>query len=145
MGGVFLRQPTGTVARVAPLINVEESASGVAAYITILQVAGTSQTGISGQGPVRVDTKIMNVTKTQTLQGSSADITIYLNGDSAARGWENILKELRFQSGVSDTECLIYRDPGNVVRIELRGANNFVSYRYVYNTISVQSIASPVS
>ncbi|MCQ1538863.1 hypothetical protein FTO68_07695 [Methanocalculus taiwanensis] len=142
MGGVFLKQPSGTVARVSPLINFETSGT----FIALLELAGAGQIGLSGQGPVRVDTKMTNRTESYSLIPAPAtpysNITIYLEDESVARGWENALKELRFQSGVSSGACNIYRNPTDVVRIDLQGGPEKIQYRYIYYTISVQSIAT---
>ncbi len=142
MGGVFLKQPSGTVARVSPLINFETSGT----FIALLELAGAGQIGLSGQGPVRVDTKMTNRTESYSLIPAPAtpysNITIYLEDASVARGWENALKELRFQSNVSTAACNIYRNPTDVVRIDLQGGPEKIQYRYIYYTVSVQSIAT---
>ncbi|HIJ06851.1 MAG: hypothetical protein XE11_0410 [Methanomicrobiales archaeon 53_19] len=142
MGGVFLKQSSGTVARVSPLINFETGGT----FIALVELAGAGQVGLSGQGPVRIDTKMTNRTQSYSLIPAPAtpysNITIYLEDANVARGWENALKELRFQSGVSSGACTIYRNPTDVVRIDLQGGPEEIQYRYIYYTISVQSIAT---
>jgi hypothetical protein len=137
LGGVFLHQPSGTVARVAPLINFGTSRTD----IIIIQIASIGSSGISGQGPVRVDTELTNVGAEGSATGS---IHLVLQDISEARGWENILKETRFKSGLNSTTCDITRT-GSTVNVTLFGGPSNIRFQIVNYTVSVQSIATGVS
>ena len=137
LGGVFLHQPSGTVARVAPLINFGPSRTD----IIIIQMASIGSSGISGQGPVRVDTELTNVGAEGSATGS---IHLVLHNISEARGWENILKETRFKSGLNSTTCDITRT-GSTVNVTLFGGPSNIRFQIVNYTVSVQSIATGVS
>jgi hypothetical protein len=135
MGGVFLRQPTGTVARVAPLINFKLEGTD----IVIVQISSGAESGISGQGPVRVDTELNTVFKSTT----NMPITFELRNENAAKGWEKILRERRALANLTINNVNISQSGSNV-GVSRPDGNNTVSYRIVELVVSVQSVASGV-
>jgi hypothetical protein len=136
MGGVFLRQPTGTVARVAPLINFNLEGNDAA----IVQISSRAKSGMSGQGSVRIDTELNHVT---TDISGSMPITFELRDEFAAIGWEKILKERRALAGLN-TDNVIITQSGSNVSVSRPDGNITLTYNIVEFVISVQSIASGI-
>ncbi len=128
MGGVFLKQPSGTVARVMPLIFFPSAND---AEIIIVRLDGGGESGLSGKGAVRIDTKLNSA---QSGSGSlgGGNIKFILSDENAARGWENMLKEQGYP-----TPSRV----NNEVTVTLSGD---IQYRFANYTVSVQSIASLV-
>ncbi|MDO9540002.1 MAG: hypothetical protein Q7J09_08380 [Methanocalculus sp.] len=128
MGGVFLRQQTGTVARVMPLIFFPSEND---AEIIIIRLDGGGESGLSGKGAVRIDTKLNSAQSEPGFLGGG-NIKFILSDENAARGWENMLKEQGYP--------LPYR-VNNEVRVTLSGN---IQCQFANYTVSVQSIASLV-
>lgn len=128
MGGVFLRQQTGTVARIMPLIIFPSEND---AEIIIIRLDGGGESGLSGKGSVRIDTKLNSA---QSEQGSlgGGNIKFILSDENAARGWENMLKEQGYP--------VPFR-VNNEVTVTLSGN---IQCEFANYTVSVQSIASLV-
>ncbi|WP_460372643.1 hypothetical protein [Methanocalculus sp. MC3] len=136
MGGVFLRQPAGTVARVAPLINFNLEGNDA----VIMQISSRAKSGMSGQGPVRIDTELNHVT---TGIPGTLPVTFELRDEFAAIGWEKILKERRALAGLN-TDNVIITQSGSTVSVSRPDGNNTLIYGTVDLVISVQSIASVI-
>ncbi len=138
MGGVFLRQQTGTVARIAPLISFYDIGQDrIRADIVFLKIDAGGQSGISGQGPVRVDTTLRNVIDEEILPsppGAEPVIELILSDNNAAKGWRNILKE----RGAPDPVLA-----NNVITIDL-DEDDEIQFRYANFSISKQSVATLV-
>ena len=135
MGGVFLRQPTGTVARVTPLIHFSQNHT----EIVIVQIASTSSSGLSGQGPVRVDTELNSVVE---FPSTTMPITFELRDENAAIGWEKILKERRGLAGLTNVDIV---QTGTTLTLSRPLGADSVRYRIVELVVSVQSVASGAS
>ncbi|MCP1715005.1 hypothetical protein J2T58_000853 [Methanocalculus alkaliphilus] len=139
MGGVFLRQPAGTVARVAPLIHFSQDHT----EIVIVQITSRRASGMSGQGPVRVDTELNRADK--ILTEGTMPIIFELRDANAAKGWANILKERRELADLTTSNVSIDLPPNDkVITITRPDNKNDVSYHIVELVVSVQSIASGV-
>lgn len=144
-GGVFVKQQSGTVARIAPLFGIRQVGNNLDIDLTIIQIAGVAQTGISGHGPVRIDTTFRGVTKQVIPSGSTGQIIIRCKDDDDARAWVNILNDIRISSAVSTDYCLINRDPATVVNMYLNPndlADNVNMNLYAANySVSIQSVS----
>ncbi len=136
MGGVFLRQPAGTVARVAPLINFNLEGNDAA----IVNISSRAKSGMSGQGPVRIDTELNHVT---TGISGTMPVTFELRDEFAAIGWEKILKERRALAGLN-TDNVIITQSGSTVLVYRPDGNNTLTYNIVELVVSVQSVASGI-
>lgn len=145
MGGVFVKQQSGTVARIAPLFGIRQVGNNLDIDLTIIQISGVAQTGISGHGPVRIDTTFRGVTKQVIPSGSTGQIIIRCKDDDDARAWVNILNDIRISSAVSTDYCLINRDPATVVNMYLNPndlADNVNMNLYAANySVSIQSVS----
>lgn len=145
MGSVFVKQQSGTVARIAPLFGIRQLGNNLDIDLTVIQIAGSGQTGISGQGPVRVDTTFRGVTRPIIPAGSTGHIIIRCKDDDDARAWVNILNDIRISSAVSTDYCLINRDPATVVNMYLNPndlVDNVNMNLYAANySVSIQSVS----
>ncbi|MBR1368017.1 hypothetical protein RJ53_00320 [Methanocalculus chunghsingensis] len=143
MGGVFLKQPNiGTVSRVAPLINFKKDAGLIDIYITVIQVVEGGRAGISGQGPVRIDTELDSVIEYEPLSNSDVRIEFYLTDLKDAEGWWKTLREERIQAGLTESECPITLDQSiKIVSIDPQLTTG-IHYRTVRYNVSLQSVAT---
>lgn len=131
MGGVFLRQQSGTVARVMPLIIFPTANN---ARIIIIRLDGGGESDLSGKGAVRIDTRLDSVQTVWKSESDGGTITFVLSDENAARGWENMLKEQGYPSPIR----------GGTFNNEVEITLSDIQYRFTNYTVSVQSIASLV-
>jgi hypothetical protein len=126
MGGVFLRQPTGTVARVAPLVTIDNDENHAQIYITNISIKGVNR--VSGQGPFRVDTKLIASDGPHEV---NEDIELTLSDGKAAAAWGSYLRELGRVEAIP---------VGNIVIVSV----DSVEYTVLEYQLSFQSVASIV-
>ncbi len=136
MGGVFLRQETsdsnGTVTRLAPLITYNSLANS--ATLTFIRIHGIGDDEVSGKGPIRIDTTLESKGSVVNLDPPGSGkvvLTFVVSDDSAARGYENYLKEI-------GNPTLNISKTGNKVSIRL----DTLTYSEAEYGISLQSVAS---
>jgi hypothetical protein len=143
MGGVFLRQEGGTVVRVTPLIGLTNYTDGsIGVRITPATIGGSGQSSISGQGPVRVDTRLDTASGGTSYTGANMSVILTLRDERTAIAWENVLKEIRFSRGIPVSNCIITRSPVNVITIDVVASPVRVTIIPAKYTVSLQSIAT---
>ncbi len=118
MGGVFLNQTSGTVARIPPTIVVEKDPLRLnLTPINILPAVGTAE--FSGSASTRIDTRMM--TEITYIDGiySRVNLTLILRDSNAAKAWEDSLIERRYENNIPVTNYTISRPPipGNTIHI----------------------------
>ena len=153
MGGVFLQQEGGTVARVAPLIDLKNlNGTHIGLDITLVNISGGGLVSISGQGPVRVDTRMDSASRTESYFETNMSVILNLRNESTAIAWENVLKEIRYSRGIpqppnSTMNCTIFRDNSTVtMNIRSFPVQSKATIYYPANyTVSLQSIATGVT
>lgn len=93
-GAVFLSQEGGTTVRVAPPLSVYNNTDKVSVYITPVNITGSAH--IAGSGPVRIETRLLNITPYESLTGNYPWVNISIDaGDEEgyARAWERVFLE----------------------------------------------------
>ena len=144
MGGVFLMQEGGTVVRVAPLVGLTNYTDGsIGVRITPVAIAGSGQSSISGQGPVRVDSFLNTATVSASYTGSNMSVILTLRDDRTALAWETALREIRFSRGIPVSSCIISRS-ANVVTMDITAPTVRVTIIPANYTVSLQSIATGI-
>jgi len=138
MGGVFLRQPTsdgnGTVTRLAPLITYNTNDNS--ARLTFIRIHGIGDDEVGGKGPIRIDTTLESKGSWTNLDPPGPRevvLTFVLQDESAAKGYENYLKEI-------GNPTLDISRTGNMVTIRL----DILTYSEAEYGITLQSVASLV-
>ncbi|HIH26433.1 MAG TPA: hypothetical protein HA256_00245 [Methanoregulaceae archaeon] len=150
MGGVFLRQEGGTVARVAPLVGLTNYNGTIDFDITLARIQESGLVSMSGQGPVRVDTRLDTASDSTLYTGSNVTVTLNLSDSNAAIAWETILKEIRSSRRVptpstnATHHCDIYRTGSNVTMYVRASPVRLTVFPANY-TVSLQSIATGVT
>jgi len=152
MGGVFLQQEGGVVARVAPLVSLSNMTSSEAPNEIRVSVApagiiGGGLVNISGQGPARVDTYLDTASYPASYSGTHVNITLSLSNPARARAWENVLREMQYSRGMpkpSDNpirNCSVSRS-GSVVTMYVRASPVRLTVFPANYSVSLQSIAT---
>jgi len=150
MGGVFLQQEGGTVVRVAPLIDLKNYGTYIDLDITPLNISGGGLVSISGQGPVRVDTRLDTASGSARYPGTNMSVILTLRDARTALAWESVLREIQISRGIPPTNptmnCTISRS-GSTVTMTIRSSNqsNVTIYYPANYTVSLQSIATGIT
>ncbi len=152
MGGVFLNQTTGTVALITPEVSVyrvNDTIIGLRITPVIINASGVA--GFSGSSNVRVDSRLKAPAGYGRDYGlddtfTQVNLTFILRDVAAAKAWQTVLNETRFEQGVPSVNCGISRpeNPGNrvfmnvspLVRLKVYPANFSVSVQPIGSVLS---------
>ncbi|KUG14635.1 hypothetical protein ASZ90_015721 [hydrocarbon metagenome] len=150
MGGVFLRQDRGTVTRVAPLIGLSGVESGsVRIQLIPVNISGGGQTSFSGQGPVRIDTRLTSGGYEKQQVNQNIWINLTLRNDETARAWANSINETWFLGDITNcVGCTRQYTPGSKsfnISIPSQNPNVELILIHANYSVSLQSIATGVT
>lgn len=107
MGGLFLEQDSGTIARLSPPISVyvvNTSSAGSPEYrlkveIAAIQILGGQETG--GRGAARVDTRLREgVTRYTFAAGGNITVTVDAHDEPTAKAWQQVFIDAAKRDGV---------------------------------------------
>ena len=107
MGGLFLKQDSGTTARLSPPISVyvvNTSSAGSLEYrlkveIAAIQILGGQEIG--GQGAARVDTRLREgVTRYTFAAGENITVTVDAHDEPTAKAWQQVFIDAAKRDGV---------------------------------------------
>jgi hypothetical protein len=120
MGGVFLRQQSGTYARIPPDVTIEPNPLRLnITPIHIIPAAGAVE--FTGSAGARIDSRM--TTKTGYIENTYAwvNLTFILRDATTAKAWQNALHEIRVRNGIPEGNCDVTRldPPGNIVSMNV--------------------------
>ncbi|MCE5337602.1 MAG: hypothetical protein LLF90_02805 [Methanomicrobiaceae archaeon] len=107
MGGLFLKQDSGTTVRLSPLVSVYKintSSAGTLEHrlkveITAIQIFGNQSTG--GQGFARVDTRLREgVTRVAPVNGGNVTVTVDAHDGPTAAAWRQTFIDAAEREGL---------------------------------------------
>jgi hypothetical protein len=97
-GGVFLTQLNGSVCRVAPPISFANGTSNDLVTITPITLNGVGSMG--GNGPVRVDTRLMTLQAPITGTEYWVNTSVFVSNYTAAQMWLGVFNTSRSNGGI---------------------------------------------
>ena len=102
-GAVFLSQEGGTTVRVGPPLSIYNNNGTASVSITPVNITGSAS--LSGSGPVRIETRLRNMTAYPGLTGEFTGVNISIEADDEghARAWERAFREAVRRDGINSS------------------------------------------
>ena len=100
MGAVFLSQEGGTTVRVGPPLSIYNTGGNASVSITPVNITGSAY--LAGAGPVRIESRLRDMTPYANLTGDFPWVNISIDaGDGGhAQAWERAFKEAARREGI---------------------------------------------
>ena len=98
MGGVFLYQDTAATTRISPLISIANTANN-SVVVNIVPVNLVGGGSITGNGPVRVDTRQRilpkyNISSDPYLNNKWVNLSVTTSNNATAAVWQNVFTDI---------------------------------------------------
>jgi len=107
LGGVFLSQQDGATYRLLPPISIVNNSGGTNSIVIVpIQLSGSSSIG--GNGPVRVDSRLMTL---QSVTGpqlcNSVNLSVNVSSYTAAQTWASVFNATLMNGGITNTSWYV--------------------------------------